>query len=407
MPQGTPSSGAVLDLAAHDEPIGLLEQAAGRRAHDQRRHQVLEHRSRPGDQRRAAADRRHRAAEPEPVPGGHVALGDGEEARQPRLGGEQVVAVGVERRLRRRDSRSTAAGGPRSSRKPNSMAMAMVRAVGSIAASRRSSAGDRRVVAARSSRRRLASDRCAASAQYSMSALASSPRSAGQGAGADRWRRWRDAAPARRSRSGELRQSPPRGRPGARVQLARRDERGCADRRAKPAAPRGPAPDLSPTPRDGDARVGRIAAPPCRGRRWRARAGGRRDCRCRPTRHSGIERAQIVRVVPVVEMAAKALQAFACVAKRRFEALDASRACRSSRNRARRPSTAGKADIGRRGAVGDDGVGILLEIVRRQHVVVGGHEGLEVAPGAPRDQPQRSARRRRRPPDCRHRPAPR
>ena len=37
------------------------------------------------------------AAETEPVPGRHVALGDGDEARQPRLGRQQVVAVGVER----------------------------------------------------------------------------------------------------------------------------------------------------------------------------------------------------------------------------------------------------------------------------------------------------------------------
>ena len=39
------------------------------------------------------ADRRHRAAEPEPVPRRDVALGDGDEAGEPRLGGEQVVAT--------------------------------------------------------------------------------------------------------------------------------------------------------------------------------------------------------------------------------------------------------------------------------------------------------------------------
>ena len=35
----------VLDLAADDQPVGLLDQALGRRSHDQRWHQVLEHRA--------------------------------------------------------------------------------------------------------------------------------------------------------------------------------------------------------------------------------------------------------------------------------------------------------------------------------------------------------------------------
>ena len=45
----------------------MVEQAARRRAHDQRGHEVLEHRARPRDQGRPAADRRQRPAEPEPV----------------------------------------------------------------------------------------------------------------------------------------------------------------------------------------------------------------------------------------------------------------------------------------------------------------------------------------------------
>ena len=110
------------------------------------------------------ADRRHRAAEPEPVPRRHVALGDREEAREPRLGGEQVVATGVERCRRRRDSRSTAAcardraGSRIPSRAPSS------RAVASSAAGapheRRRRVGDRPIVApmARRSMRRSAVD---------------------------------------------------------------------------------------------------------------------------------------------------------------------------------------------------------------------------------------------------------
>ena len=35
----------ILDLAADDQPVGLLDQALGRRSHDQRRHQILEHRA--------------------------------------------------------------------------------------------------------------------------------------------------------------------------------------------------------------------------------------------------------------------------------------------------------------------------------------------------------------------------
>ena len=64
-------------------------------------------------------DRRDGAAEPEPVAGRHVTLGDRDETRQPRLGGQQIVAVRVELAFLARGSRSRAAGAPGSSRKPN------------------------------------------------------------------------------------------------------------------------------------------------------------------------------------------------------------------------------------------------------------------------------------------------
>ncbi len=64
--------------------------------HDQERHQVLEHGSRPGDERRPAADGRQSPAEVIPVPRPDVALGDGNEARQPGLGGQEVIAAGIE-----------------------------------------------------------------------------------------------------------------------------------------------------------------------------------------------------------------------------------------------------------------------------------------------------------------------
>ena len=51
----------------------------------------------PRDQRRATTDRRQRPAEPEPVVGRDVALGDRKEAGQPGLGGEQVVVARIQR----------------------------------------------------------------------------------------------------------------------------------------------------------------------------------------------------------------------------------------------------------------------------------------------------------------------
>ena len=87
---------AVRRLPFHHQTARLFEQAADRRAHDQRRHQVFEHRSRPGNQRRAVADRRRGTAEAEPVARRHVAFRDREQAREPRFRRQQVVAVRVE-----------------------------------------------------------------------------------------------------------------------------------------------------------------------------------------------------------------------------------------------------------------------------------------------------------------------
>jgi hypothetical protein len=83
-------------LALHHQAAGLFQQAADRRAHHQRWHQVFEHRTGPGNQRRAAAQRRRGAAEANPVAGRDIALGDGEQAGEPRFRSEQVVATGVE-----------------------------------------------------------------------------------------------------------------------------------------------------------------------------------------------------------------------------------------------------------------------------------------------------------------------
>ena len=67
------------------------------------------------------AHRRVGASEPEPVPRRHVALGDRDEARQARLGGEQVVTVGIETAVRDPipDRRGAGAPGRRESRTPS------------------------------------------------------------------------------------------------------------------------------------------------------------------------------------------------------------------------------------------------------------------------------------------------
>ena len=100
---------AIADLSLDDQAVGLFQQASGRRAHDERRHEVFEHGARPGNEGGAFADRRDGASEPKPVAGRNVVLGDRDEARQARLGGEQVVAVGVERPVRGTSDRQQAA----------------------------------------------------------------------------------------------------------------------------------------------------------------------------------------------------------------------------------------------------------------------------------------------------------
>ena len=87
---------AAIALLGHDRlAVRLIQQAARRFVHDQDRHQVFEHRPRPRPQSRTARHRDGRAAKPEPVGCGNVALGDGEQAGQPRLGRQQVIAAAV------------------------------------------------------------------------------------------------------------------------------------------------------------------------------------------------------------------------------------------------------------------------------------------------------------------------
>ena len=86
----------VLDLAPDADAAALVQQGAREAAHQQQRHQVLEHRPAPRHQGRAAVDVRHQAPEVKPVMLWDVALGDRDKARQARFRREQVVECRVE-----------------------------------------------------------------------------------------------------------------------------------------------------------------------------------------------------------------------------------------------------------------------------------------------------------------------
>ena len=86
----------VLDLASDAGAAALVEQRAGEVPHQQLRHQVLEHRAAPGHQRRAAVHVGDEASEVKPVVLRDVALGNGDEAGQPRFRRQQIVEGGVE-----------------------------------------------------------------------------------------------------------------------------------------------------------------------------------------------------------------------------------------------------------------------------------------------------------------------
>ena len=88
------AAGGIRDLPAHHRLVGLVEQRARVRSHDQQRHQVLEHRRAPREQRPRRAARRQRASELEPVLVRHLAERDRHVAGEACFRREDVV-VGV------------------------------------------------------------------------------------------------------------------------------------------------------------------------------------------------------------------------------------------------------------------------------------------------------------------------
>ena len=371
----------IVDLPLHDQVVGLLEQAAERRAHDQRRHEVLEHRARPRDQGRAASDRRHLAAQPEPVAGRDLALGDRHETGEPGLRGEQVVATGIEPVLgdeiadrqqpaiRRRGGTRTPSRWPR--RGPSSR---------SSAAGARAPRSPSAVCAM--SRRRLSIDRCVASTQNSMSALAASPRSLASA-------RARSAAVAacRASSSEPARQG--RGQiveGAARVPRARRGA--CACRRATRAAPRGRAPGCRRRQRrcrDASAGVPRHAAQALASGDQMAgqiAAVDRRDVGGSSGRRSDVS--YQLKKWPRKRFRRSIV---ASVASRRSHRLERADPAEIAGGDGRQEQ---EAEIGRRGPRGRrPGLGSSWKLSGGSMLVRLGDERLEEAPGPPRDQPKR------------------
>ncbi len=81
----------VLDLAADHRVVGFTQQRPRIAAHDEQRHEVLEHRRAPRHERAVRPDRRHEPPELEPVLLRHMPHGDGDEAGEPRFRREGVV----------------------------------------------------------------------------------------------------------------------------------------------------------------------------------------------------------------------------------------------------------------------------------------------------------------------------
>ena len=89
---GRAQTAPVSDLLPDDEVVGLVQDTALPLLHHERRHQVFEHRTRPGYEGALGADRHHLSSQPVPVLVGQVALGDRKEAGQAAFGRKEVVA---------------------------------------------------------------------------------------------------------------------------------------------------------------------------------------------------------------------------------------------------------------------------------------------------------------------------
>ncbi|EDT03388.1 hypothetical protein BamIOP4010DRAFT_3075 [Burkholderia ambifaria IOP40-10] len=378
---------AIGDLATHHQVIGAREQAAVRRAHHQRRHQVFEHRSRPRDQRRAVPDRRRQAAEPEPVPRRDIALRDRDETRQARLRRQQVVVARIEPSVGHRvadrqqiphrvEQKAELHRIGHLQRGIGQRMKTLVQHVRFVRRARRVATMPLHRVLQRLRPKQHVVD---VAAPHPADVVHQRSRYIGDRRGEDRDRGpFRcGALPGRRGeRLLQLGRGPlelaVQGRPGIAIPA-----HGLAQQRERIADPfvRGLPPHAgglirprAATVAERDQVPGEIAAV---------------DRRHIPR----LEGPQVPRVVPIIEMTAIALHQ-----PHRREGL------LQPRHRVQRAKPAELAgadgrqqvqpDIGGRSPVRDNGLRVLLEIVQRQHLIVSRHEGLEITPGPARVAPQ-------------------
>ena len=92
---GKAQSARVADLEADRALVGLVEQGALVRGHHQERHQVLEHRTAPGNQHGRPAAGNEPPAQVEPVLEGQVSARQAHVASQPAFRGQKVVVAGI------------------------------------------------------------------------------------------------------------------------------------------------------------------------------------------------------------------------------------------------------------------------------------------------------------------------
>ncbi|MCY1500932.1 hypothetical protein D9M68_349900 [compost metagenome] len=383
---GRAQTAAVVDLLLHNQIVGLVEDAALPFLHHQRRHKILEHRARPGDQRAARADRHDRTAELVPVLRRQVALGDGKQTGEPCFRGEKVVAgfvelVGVD----------PEADGQQAPLRPEQEAE--IHREGDVAGA-------------------ILQHQQALTQRFDRTEIEDTVGNMGFAGADERICPLRHFGALRRAHlvievDGELvhvaRQHREVDHPDRR-KLALALDRGKRVLEADDAFL-----DQATQRPDRLAVVGQIAqhlledrhhvadavqaalhmrrrrlGPVAAHRRYGNQVTGkvaavdRRDV----ARLHGVER---VRPIPVEQVAAILRQAvdggdrLLQPVDRLLEADPAEITCRHHRQQV-------DADIGRRGALGQDRLRRFLEVVRRQEVLLGGHEGLEITPGAPGNQ---------------------
>ena len=102
-----------------------------------------------------------------------------------------------------------------------------------------------------------------------------------------------------------------------------------------------------------------------------------------------VERAQIARRIPVIEMTTKTLQAIQGV-ERGFEPFDNRQGAKPAKIMGGNSREEIESDVRRGRAVSHNRCGLFLKIVRRKHVVFWPHESLEKAPRPARSQSQRT-----------------